>query len=171
MKSVIKESIHDAVTTIPLMLGFVLLLAAMVNLCSCSSYRKSVHTQTSEQTDTAFQRTRQLDLSVSRLVTSKDSGWSRIVIFDTSLPALELTGLPPVKAIIETGSTKQEATEETSLAQNNDSTSVEIHTESQKEEENDKEVEVGDTKPFNWLLWGLLLGGCSVIAIIIKIKL
>ena len=171
MKSTIKESIHDAVTTIPPMLGFVLLLAAMVNLCSCSSYKKSVHTQTSEQTDTAFQRTRQLDLSVSRLVASKDSGWSRIVIFDTSLPALELTGLPPVKAIIETGSTKQETTEETSLAQDNDSTSVEIHAESQKEEENSKEVEVGDTKPFNWLLWGLLLGGCSVIAIIIKIKL
>ncbi len=171
MKSAIKESIHDAVTTIPPMLGFVLLLAAMVNLCSCSSYRKSVHARTSEQTDTAFQRTRQLDLSVSRLVTSKDSGWSRIVIFDTSLPALELTGLPPVKAIIETGGTRQEATEETSLAQDNDSTSVEIHTESHKEEENDKEVEVGYTKPFNWLLWGLLLGGCSVIAIIIKIKL
>ena len=171
MKSAIKESIHDAVTTIPLMLGFVLLLAAMVNLCSCSSYRKSVHAQTSEQTDTAFQRTRQLDLSVSRLVTSKDSGWSRIVIFDTSLPALELTGLPPVKAIIETGSARQETTEETSLAQDNDSTSVEIHTESQKEEENDKEVEVGDAKPFNWLLWGLLIGGCSVIAIIIKMKL
>ena len=171
MKSVIKESIHDAVTTIPMMLGFVLLLAAMVNLCSCSSYRKSVHTQTSEQTDTAFQRTRQLDLSVSRLVTSKDSGWSRIVIFDTSLPALELTGLPPVKAIIETGSTRQETTEESSLAQDNDSTSVEIRAESQKEEENDKEVEVGDAKPFNWLLWGLLLGGCSVIAIIIKMKL
>ena len=171
MKSAIKESIHDAVTTIPLMLGFVLLLAAMVNLCSCSSYRKSVHAQTSEQTDTAFQRTRQLDLSVSRLVTSKDSGWSRIVIFDTSLPALELTGLPPVKAIIETGGTRQETTEETSLAQDNDSTSVEIHTESQKEEENDKEVEVGDAKPFNWLLWGLLIGGCSVIAIIIKMKL
>ena len=171
MKSTIKESIHDAVTTIPMMLGIVLLLAAMVNLCICSSYRKSVHTRTSEQTDTAFQRTRQLDLSVSRLVASKDSGWSRIVIFDTSLPMLELTGLPPVKAIIETGSTRQEATEETSLAQDNDSTSVEIHTESQKEEENDKEVEVGDTKPFNWLLWGLLLGGCSVIALIIKIKL
>ena len=171
MKSAIKESIHDAVTTIPLMLGFVLLLAAMVNLCSCSSYRKSVHAQTSEQTDTAFQRTRQLDLSVSRLVASKDSGWSRIVIFDTSLPALELTGLPPVKAIIETGSTRQETTEETSLAQGNDSTSVEIHAESQKEEENDKEVEVGDAKPFNWLLWGLLIGGCSVIAIIIKMKL
>ena len=171
MKSAIKESIHDAVTTIPLMLGFVLLLAAMVNLCSCSSYRKSVHTQTSEQTDTAFQRTRQLDLSVSRLVTSKDSGWSRIVIFDTSLPSFELTGLPPVKAIIETGSTRQGATEETSLAQGNDSTSVEIHAESQKEEENDKEVEVGDAKPFNWLLWGLLIGGCSVIAIIIKMKL
>lgn len=171
MKSVIKESIHDAVTTIPLMLGFVLLLAAMVNLCSCSSYRKSVHTQTSEQTDTAFQRTRQLDLSVSRLVASKDSGWSRIVIFDTSLPMLELTGLPPVKAIIETGSTRQETAEEASLAQDNDSTSVEIHTELQKEEENDKEVEIVDTKPFNWLLWGLLLGGCSVIAIIIKIKL
>ena len=171
MKSAIKESIHDAVTTIPMMLGFVLLLAAMVNLCSCSSYRKSVHTQTSEQTDTAFQRTRQLDLSVSRLVTSKDSGWSRIVIFDTSLPALELTGLPPVKAIIETGSTRQETTEESSLAQDNDSTSVEIRAESQKEEENDKEVEVGDAKPFNWLLWGLLLGGCSVIAIIIKMKL
>ena len=171
MKSTIKESIHDAVTTIPPMLGFVLLLAAMVNLCSCSSYRKSVHTQTSEQTDTAFQRTRQLDLSVSRLVASKDSGWSRIVIFDTSLPALELTGLPPVKAIIETGSTKQETTEETSLAQDNDSTSVEIHAESQKEEENNKEVKVGDTKPINWLLWGLLLGGCSVIAIIIKVKL
>ncbi len=171
MKSAIKESIHDAVTTIPLMLGFVLLLAAMVNLCSCSSYRKSVHTQTSEQTDTAFQRTRQLDLSVSRLVASKDSGWSRIVIFDTALPVLELTGLPPVKAIIETGSTRQETTEETSLAQDNDSTSVEIHTESQKEEKNDKEVEIGDTKPVNWLLWGLLLGGCSVIAIIIKVKL
>lgn len=171
MKSVIKESIHDAVTTIPLMLGLVFLLAAMVNLCSCSSYRKSVHTQTSEQTDTAFQRTRQLDLSVSRLVTSKDSGWSRIVIFDTSLPMLELTGLPPVKAIIETGGTRQETTEETSLAQDNDSTSVEIHAESQKEEENNKEVEVGDAKPFNWLLWGLLLGGCSVIAIIIKVKL
>ena len=171
MKSAIKESIHDAVTTIPLMLGFVLLLAAMVNLCSCSSYRKSVHAQTSEQTDTAFQRTRQLDLSVSRLVTSKDSGWSRIVIFDTTLPALELTGLPPVKAIIETGSTRQETTEETSLAQDNDSTSVEIHAESQKEEKSDKEVEVGDAKPFNWLLWGLLIGGCSVIAIIIKIKL
>ena len=171
MKSTIKESIHDAVTTIPPMLGFVLLLAAMVNLCSCSSYKKSVHTQTSEQTDTAFQRTRQLDLSVSRLVASKDSGWSRIVIFDTSLPALELTGLPPVKAIIETGSKRQETTEETSLAQDNDSTSVEIHAESQKEEESDKEVEVGDTKPINWLLWGLLLGGCSVIAIIIKVKL
>lgn len=171
MKSAVKESIHDAVTTIPMMLGFVLLLAAMVNLCSCSSYRKSVHTQTSEQTDTAFQRTRQLDLSVSRLVASKDSGWSRIVIFDTSLPMLELTGLPPVKAIIETGNARQETTEETSLAQDNDSTSVEIHAESQKEEENDKEVEVGDTKPFNWLLWGLLLGGCSVIAIIIKVKL
>ena len=171
MKSTIKESIHDAVTTIPMMLGIVFLLAAMVNLCSCSSYRKSVHARTSEQADTAFQRTRQLDLSVSRLVASKDSGWSRIVIFDTSLPALELTGLPPVKAIIETGSTRQETTEETSLAQDNDSTSVKIHTESQKEEENDKEVEVGDTKPFNWLLWGLLLGGCSVIAIIIKVKL
>ena len=171
MKSTIKESIHDAVTTIPMMLGIVFLLAAMVNLCSCSSYKKSVHARTSEQTDTAFQRTRQLDLSVSRLVASKDSGWSRIVIFDTSLPALELTGLPPVKAIIETGSTRQETTEETSLAQDNDSTSVEIHAESQKEEENDKEAEVGDTKPFNWLLWGLLLGGCSVIAIIIKIKL
>ena len=171
MKSAIKESIHDAVTTIPMMLGFVLLLAAMVNLCSCSSYRKSVHTQTSEQTDTAFQRTRQLDLSVSRLVTSKDSGWSRIVIFDTSLPSLELTGLPPVKAIIETGSTRQETTEESSLAQDNDSTSVEIRAESQKEEESDKEVEVGDAKPFNWLLWGLLIGGCSVIAIIIKMKL
>ena len=171
MKSAIKESIHDAVTTIPLMLGFVFLLAAMVNLCSCSSYRKSVHTQTSEQTDTAFQRTRQLDLSVSRLVASKDSGWSRIVVFDTSLPSLELTGLPPVKAIIETGSTRQETTEESSLAQDNDSTSVEIRAESQKEEENDKEVEVGDAKPFNWLLWGLLIGGCSVIAIIIKMKL
>ena len=171
MKSTIKESIHDAVTTIPMMLGIVFLLAAMVNLCSCSSYKKSVHTRTSEQTDTAFQRTRQLDLSVSRLVASKDSGWSRIVIFDTSLPALELTGLPPVKAIIETGSTRQETTEEASLAQDNDSTSVEIHAESQKEEENDKEAEVGDAKPFNWLLWGLLLGGCSVIAIIIKIKL
>lgn len=84
---------------------------------------------------------------------------------------LELTGLPPVKAIIETGSTRQETTEETSLAQDNDSASVEIRTESQKEEENDKEVEVGDTKTFNWLLWGLLLGGCSVIAIIIKVKL
>ena len=171
MKSAIKETIHDAVTTMSMMLGFVFLLAAIVNLCSCSSYRKSVHAQTSEQTDTAFQRTRQLDLSVSRLVASKDSGWSRIVIFDTSLPSLELTGLPPVKAIIETGSTRQETTEETSLAQDNDSTSVEIHTESQKEEENNKEVEVGDAKPFNWLLWGLLLGGCSVIAIIIKIKL
>ena len=171
MKSAIKESIHDAVTTIPPMLGFVFLLAAMVNLCSCSSYRKSVHTQTSEQTDTAFQRTRQLDLSVSRLVASKDSGWSRIVIFDTSLPMLELTGLPPVKAIIETGNARQETTEETSLAQDNDSTSVEIHAESQKVEKNDKKVEVGDTKPFNWLLWGLLLGGCSIIAIIIKVKL
>lgn len=171
MNKAIKESIHDAITTTSMMLGLVILLAAIVTLCSCSSYKQSVHTQTSEQTDTAFQRTRQLDLSISRLVTSRDSGWSRIVIFDTSLPVLELTGLPPVKAIIETGNVRQEETEETTSVQDNDSTSVEIHTESQKEEDKDTEVEVGDTKPINWLLWGLLLGGCAVIAIILKIKL
>ena len=170
MKSTIKESIHDAVTTIPLMLGFVFLLAAMVNLCSCSSYRKSVHAQTSEQTDTAFQRTRQLDLSVSRLVASKDSGWSRIVIFDTSLPMLELTGLPPVKAIIETGNAKMEETSETAITQTSDSVSAELHREIERKEDS-KEKKTGDTGSVSWLLWGFFIGVCLIVIITIKVRL
>jgi len=168
--SAIRESIHDAITTTFLMLGLVLLLAAIVTLCSCSSSKKSVTTLTEEQTDTAFQRTRQLDLSISRLVTSKDSSWSRIVFYDTTLPVVESTGFPPVKAIIETGNMSNYKSEDNSEVQKADSLSYTSNTEIETIEKKENEVKIVSENPFNKFLYGMLFGLVIVVALFLKFK-
>ena len=101
-------------------------LAAIVILCSCSSSKVATDTTMTEQTDAAFQRTCQFDLSISRLVASTDSNWTHIVIFDTSKPVVQGTILPPVKAYIERGSKTEMTIADTVTAEKIDTTKVQV---------------------------------------------
>lgn len=165
----IKQTLHDAMKIMLIYWFALAALAAMVNLCSCSSSKKVTKTDIVEHTDAAFQQTRSLDLNIAKLVSSQDSTWIRIVFFDTNLPVLD-NGLPPVKAIAEGGSLKQKDEQTDTSIQRNDTTSIQEN--NNIEHHNDETIEK-DTKWFtDWkfYFYGFLAIALALYLIYLKFK-